>query len=194
MWCYTVCVNILCFWNEKFYFYYASLHFIVPDFYTDPFILTEMQVFNSRIGSGTPLLQTAAHLSPGCLCEGLGHPLQLLQHNPQVLLMICHIQSLWIARVRCQWEQKLKDGLQFLLHLGGTGQKMGVRVYPDSCNTMGIAQRIFQCTEPKNANEKGETRPACSLACLGLGWYSNNHSINILKGVAPLKVSFFVQG
>lgn len=102
---------------------------MVPDFYTEPFILKEMQVFNSRIGSGTPLLQTAAHLSPGCLCEGLGHPLQLLQHNPQVLLMIRPIRSLRVARFRCQREHKLKNGLQFLLHLGGRGQKVGVRVY-----------------------------------------------------------------
>lgn len=149
-----------------------------------------MHVFNSTIGSEMPLLRTAAHLSPGCLCKGLGHSLQLLQHNPQILLMIRPIQSLWVAWFRCQWKQKLKDGIQFLLHLGGTGQKVGVRVYPDSRNTMGIAQRIFQCTEPKNANKKGETGPACSLACLCLGWCSNNHSINILKGEAPLKVVF----
>lgn len=69
--------------------------------------------------------------------------------------MIRPIRSLRVARFWCQWEQKLKDGLQFLLNLGGKGQKVGVRVYPDSRNTMEIAQRIFQCTEPKNANEKG---------------------------------------
>lgn len=73
--------------------------------------------------------QSAAHLSPGRLCEGLGHPLQLLQHNPQVLLLIRPLRSTLAARIRLlrQREQKLKDGPHFLLHLGGTGQKEGVR-------------------------------------------------------------------
>lgn len=93
--------------------------------------------------------QTAAHLSPGCLCEGFGHPLQLLQHNLQVLRLIRPLRSLRAAQVLRQREQKLKNELHFLLHLGGTGQKAGVRVYPYSF-TMGIARRKVRYIEPDN--------------------------------------------
>lgn len=95
------------------------------------------------------LFQTAAHLSPGCLCERFGHPLQLLQHNLQIIPLILPLRSLRAVQVPRQREQKLKNGPHFLLHLGGTGQKVVVRVYPYSL-TMGIARRKVPDIEPNN--------------------------------------------
>lgn len=93
--------------------------------------------------------QTAAHLSPGRLCEGFSHPLQLLQHNLQVLLLIRPLRYLRAAQVARQREKKLKNGLHFLLHLGGTGQNAGVMVYPYNL-TMETAQRKVGYSEPNN--------------------------------------------
>lgn len=60
---------------------------------------------------------SVAHLRAGCLCQGLGHSLQLMKRGLQVLLLILDLRPPRPARFLGQWEQQLKDGAHFLRYL-----------------------------------------------------------------------------